>query len=94
MRASGAEAAGAGAQWLLSRTGCRPGCRSSSFNETCRCALQGIRRVEAVTGQKAEAAIAQAEVLSASVDHADTLQGAELEDRVKDLKKASCPLVM
>ena len=41
-----------------------------------------------MTGQKAEAAIAQAEVLSAGVEHADTLQGAELEDRVRDLKKA------
>ena len=50
--------------------------------------LQGIRRVEAVTGQRAEAAIAQSEALSASVEHADTLQGAELEDKVKDLKKA------
>ena len=50
--------------------------------------MQGIRRVEAVTGQRAEAAIAQSEALSASVEHADTLQGAELEDKVKDLKKA------
>ena len=41
-----------------------------------------------MTGQRAEAAIAQSEALSASVEHADTLQGAELEDKVKDLKKA------
>ena len=43
-----------------------------------------------MTGQRAEAAIAQSEALSASVEHADTLQGAELEDKVKDLKKARC----
>ena len=55
---------------------------------------QGIRRVEAVTGQRAEAAIAQAEALSASVEHADTLQGAELEDKVKDLKKARLALAL
>ena len=55
--------------------------------------VQGIRRVEAVTGQRAEAAIAQSEALSASVEHADTLQGAELEDKVKDLKKARSRLL-
>ena len=48
--------------------------------------MQGIRRVVAVTGAEAEAAVADGEALAARLAHADTLKGAELEPAVAALK--------
>ncbi|KAK9836990.1 hypothetical protein WJX81_004555 [Elliptochloris bilobata] len=48
---------------------------------------KGVRRVVAVTGSKADEAIAKSEELAAQLEHAQTLRGAELAAAVASLKK-------
>jgi len=52
--------------------------------------LQGIRRIVAITGEEAAAAIKEGETLANHLAAAQKLQGSDLEKEVAALKQVSC----
>ena len=56
---------------------------------TVKCLLQGIRRIVAVTGEEAAAAIREGETLANQMAAAQELQGQDLEKEVAALKQVS-----